>query len=80
MVDLAFVNLPMGSMDSVDINVTEIAAMRRHTVVAYTYEEWTEITLKNGKTFDCKIKKADVVDKIKKALEASGEKELTWTV
>lgn len=58
----AFINLPTGSdgRDEVSINVEEIAALRAHVVTSYSYLDYTEVTLKNGRTFDCQISKRDV--------------------
>lgn len=63
------INLPVGERGQVDISVREIAAMHEHTVVSYTYEKWTEITLKSGKTFDCRVDLKTVRDRIKRAVE-----------
>lgn len=55
----AFVTLPQAGGE-VSINVDEIAAMRSHVVTSYSYVDYTEITLKCGKVFDCAIKKSEV--------------------
>lgn len=58
---LAFINLPTGrdGRDEVAINPHEIASYRSHTVVSYSYEDWTEIVLKNGLRHDCRISKRE---------------------
>lgn len=52
-----FVTLPTGSdgRDTVSINISEVASYRGHTVVSYSYEDWTEIVLKNGVRHDCRV-------------------------
>lgn len=71
MEDLIFVELPTGSdsRNLVAINVDEIASMRAHTVVSYAYEDWTEVTLKNGVSHDCRIKYVDLMSTIRNLLE-----------
>jgi hypothetical protein len=66
----AFINLPTGSdgRDEVGINVYEIAALRAHVVTSYSYVDYTEVTLKNGRTFDCRIKKSEVEQRMRAAL------------
>lgn len=64
----AFITLPMRERDQVAIDIAEIAAMREHTVVSYSYQRWTEVTLVNGKAFDCHISLADLE---KRMLEAA---------
>lgn len=63
-----FVTLPVGERDEVSIEVTEIAALRSHVVTSYSYVDYTEVTLKNGAVFDCRVKKSDVERKIQEAL------------
>lgn len=65
-----FISLPTGpdGRDEVDINISEIAAMRSHVVTSYSYVDYTEITLKNGATFDCRIKKSELVKRLRAAM------------
>lgn len=70
--DLVFINFPTGSegRDEVAINVTEIASYRSKTVVSYSYEDWTEVVLKNGVTHSVRVKKSDFERKLKEAYGA----------
>lgn len=67
---LSAVELPCGSdgKDRVTIFVSEIASYRGHTVVSYSYQDWTEVTLKNGVKYDCKVSHRDFTDMIRKAV------------
>jgi len=67
---MRFVVLPTGpdGRDEVSINVEEIAALRSHVVTSYSYVDYTEVTLRNGTRFDCRIKKADVDKRVQEAL------------
>lgn len=65
---IALISLPMANDQEVDINVHEIAALREHTVVSYSYQQWTEVTLKSGAKFDCFKTKAEVTALIRRAL------------
>lgn len=62
------VNLPLERDDQVDINVAEIAAMREHTVVSYSYQKWTRIILKNGEKFECTRPLDEVRNKIERVV------------
>lgn len=62
------ITLPVGDRDTVDICIQEIAAMREHQVVSYSYQRWTEITLNSGTKFDCHVTRAEVRAKIDDAM------------
>ena len=65
----AFIRLPTGSdgRDTVAINVDEIASYREHTVVSYSYQQWTKVTLKSGVEHDCGISLAEFERRVAQA-------------
>lgn len=73
--DLIFLTLPTGreGREEVTIAVSHIAAMRSHRVQGrMSFEDWTEIILKNGAMFDCKIKHSDLIKKVLDAVNLGG--------
>ena len=68
---MAAIELPCGDegKDRVVILVDEIASYRSHTVVSYSYQTWTLITLKSGKEHDCRVDVPELTKMIRKALD-----------
>ena len=69
MADIRFVKVPTDaeSKHFVAINIEDIASYGTHTVVSYSYQEWTRVVLKGGKEFDCFISGADFEKALAKA-------------
>jgi hypothetical protein len=65
----AFINLPIGSdgRDEVSINIAEIASFRGHVVTSYSYVDYTEVVMKNGIKYDCRISKSEFEKRLHQA-------------